>query len=81
MNVAVKNRVGMRATYKRVNAMGGKTIVDPRSGWRKIKNIGTAKHKATCRIPFKESLIPPIFDLASMLAPMTKVAHLEISEG
>ena len=77
----MKNRVGMRATYKRENAIGGKTNVDPKSGCKKIKNIGQLKQKATFPIPLSESRIPPILDLDKMLAPITRVAHFAISDG
>ena len=71
----------MRATYKSEKAIGGNTNVDPKSGCKKIKNIGKAKQAATLRIPRKESCMSPTLDRANKLAPNIMVDHLAISDG
>ena len=80
-NVVRKKRVGMRATYKIEKAIGGNTKVDPKSGCRKIKNIGKPKHAESFRIPLRESRTFPILERARMLAPKTMVAHFAPSDG
>ena len=71
----------MRAMYKRVKAIGGSTKVEPKSGCKKIKNIGITKHIERRKIPVNESRISPIFDRDKILAPIMMVANLAISDG
>ena len=71
----------MRATYKSEKAMGEKTKVDPKSGCRKIKNIGKPKQAEIFKIPLRESRKSPMRERARILAPKTIAAHLAPSEG
>lgn len=61
--------------------MGGKTRDDPKSGCKKINNIGNKKTTATLTRTRSDSLIVPIFDRARMLAIMIRVPILAPSVG
>ena len=67
--------------YRRAKIMGGKTNDEPRSGCRKINNIGSKKTPATFANTRKESPTVPISDLARILAAIIRVPIFAPSVG
>ena len=76
-----KKRLGTLATYNSANIMGGKIRVDPKSGCRKINNIGAANVSPTLAMTFHDSFRVVISDLARIEAPRIKVPILAPSVG
>ena len=83
INALRKYLAGTLATYKSENTIGGNTSADPRSGCRKIKNIGNRKHPLTfaIAIALEELLSGSILERAKMLADKTNAPIFANSVG
>lgn len=77
----MKNRLESLDTYNNANSIGGNTKVDPRSGCKKINNIGSKNTQPVLNKVFRESEKLLISSLARILQARINVAIFVASVG